>query len=928
MPTQYTGRTEALASAIIAAASQTDVTATGTVAARSLGDRFLDWVTLKDWGAIGDGVTDDTVAWQTACEAIDNNILVITEGTYIIGDKGTVTNKGAIFVHKGAILKLKDGTILNTDSSSNHFTPILRIEGVDGFVIDGIEIDGNRDGQTYPATLSNFGRGGSNSRRHNGCIEVCSNGVDKSKNITIQNSTIYNSYLSGCMFIQCEGVRITNNTTKNNTWNGFGGGENTDVIASGNKSYRDGVSTDFPDTQNSGDRGAFQFRELGSGVTTATDGLPIITGTDRTNTSIIIVNNYIEESCVIGAFIRACKGGIMTNNTVKNVGYSRASTDYIPAALWMEWGDGQVRDNNIIQDRDNSASGWLKPDAIVAFGLTGDGGQGSAQAQDVLIDGTYTVSVTGNKIYCGQNYDGVVNYTTDARKEINFLRGIRSDIGANLDGNTIEGTESSFISLLADQNFSALWPKRIKIRNNIMWNSTASNPITITGGAGSPAGSLEDIEITGNTIFDLRSVATGGEDRIVIHMVSNFTSVPVINLNISRNTVDCSNSADAAKLYLFTRLRGDETSYSIRVHNNRVNTPSALATMTKFAALSIKDNTVQSPTSGFAFALAANCGMLEISENKFLGCTSSLGVFTPGAFTMDVLIMKGNTFTGSTTTFMSGLTPGVCPKVFDYSGNANLMTISNDPASLADGSGVTVTSSTRPNFKLGEFILSSFSLDLQGIWLSPYVSANGAIAIRLENETTGTIDLGAGAFRIVKRELRTTDLHAAVVYDPPSLAINGGTSTTLTVNGAQLGDFAIASFDKNMNAVSMFAYVSAANTVTVILQNQSGTLQDLASGVLKAIVVPKDSVSGITGTATYDPASLNDGDGVTTTVTVTGARLGDIAMVSFSLDLQGIICHAWVSAADTVSVRFQNETTGVLDLGSGTITCSIDSNLI
>jgi hypothetical protein len=74
------------------------------------------------------------------------------------------------------------------------------------------------------------------------------------------------------------------------------------------------------------------------------------------------------------------------------------------------------------------------------------------------------------------------------------------------------------------------------------------------------------------------------------------------------------------------------------------------------------------------------------------------------------------------------------------------------------------------------------------------------------------------------------------------------------------------------------------------------------------------------GSKTYDPPSLNDGDGTTTTVTVTGAALGDYAdNVSFSNDLQGITVTGWVSAANTVSVRFQNETGGVVDLASGTL---------
>lgn len=78
-------------------------------------------------------------------------------------------------------------------------------------------------------------------------------------------------------------------------------------------------------------------------------------------------------------------------------------------------------------------------------------------------------------------------------------------------------------------------------------------------------------------------------------------------------------------------------------------------------------------------------------------------------------------------------------------------------------------------------------------------------------------------------------------------------------------------------------------------------------------------LTGVSGTVIYDPGNLADGQGVTTTVTVTGAALGDYAEASFSLDLQGIALTAWVSAADTVSVRFQNETGAPIDLASGTI---------
>lgn len=74
----------------------------------------------------------------------------------------------------------------------------------------------------------------------------------------------------------------------------------------------------------------------------------------------------------------------------------------------------------------------------------------------------------------------------------------------------------------------------------------------------------------------------------------------------------------------------------------------------------------------------------------------------------------------------------------------------------------------------------------------------------------------------------------------------------------------------------------------------------------------------LSGSATLDPTSLVDGAGATMTITVTGAALGDFAMVAAPYDLSGISVTAYVSAASTVSVRIQNESGGTLDLASGT----------
>lgn len=71
-------------------------------------------------------------------------------------------------------------------------------------------------------------------------------------------------------------------------------------------------------------------------------------------------------------------------------------------------------------------------------------------------------------------------------------------------------------------------------------------------------------------------------------------------------------------------------------------------------------------------------------------------------------------------------------------------------------------------------------------------------------------------------------------------------------------------------------------------------------------------------TTTYDPGSLADGAGETSgDITVTGAELGDFVEVAAPYDLQGILATAYVSAADTVKIRLQNETGGTIDLASG-----------
>lgn len=73
-------------------------------------------------------------------------------------------------------------------------------------------------------------------------------------------------------------------------------------------------------------------------------------------------------------------------------------------------------------------------------------------------------------------------------------------------------------------------------------------------------------------------------------------------------------------------------------------------------------------------------------------------------------------------------------------------------------------------------------------------------------------------------------------------------------------------------------------------------------------------------TFTWDPGSLDDGVGETSSaIAVPGAVLGStIVQCVAPYDLQGITLSAWVDAANSCKARLQNETTGTINLASGT----------
>jgi hypothetical protein len=76
----------------------------------------------------------------------------------------------------------------------------------------------------------------------------------------------------------------------------------------------------------------------------------------------------------------------------------------------------------------------------------------------------------------------------------------------------------------------------------------------------------------------------------------------------------------------------------------------------------------------------------------------------------------------------------------------------------------------------------------------------------------------------------------------------------------------------------------------------------------------------LTGSETWDPSAIADGNEETKDITVNGASLGDIVQCSFSLDVADLGLTGAVVAADTVTAQLWDNAGGAdINLGSGTV---------
>jgi hypothetical protein len=174
---------------LVNSAGAVSFTAAGTGAvARSVQSKERDIVSVKDFGAFGDGVTDDTAAIQAAVNASDN--VWVPEGTYKV--------TSSIAVNKAMTIRV-DGTIQTTGYQYQVNPPSIFLITADNVIIEG---SGTLLGPGIftHAVITNI--------QHIPSLIK----VNSADNVTIQNLTFIDVPQAGVIYIDSDYIKIVNNT--------------------------------------------------------------------------------------------------------------------------------------------------------------------------------------------------------------------------------------------------------------------------------------------------------------------------------------------------------------------------------------------------------------------------------------------------------------------------------------------------------------------------------------------------------------------------------------------------------------------------------------------------------------------------------------------------------------------------------------------
>ncbi|TIN98298.1 MAG: hypothetical protein E5Y03_25045 [Mesorhizobium sp.] len=422
-------------------------------------------------------------------------------------------------------------------------------------------------------------------------------------------------------------------------------------------------------------------------------------------------------------------------------------------------------------------------------------------------------------------------------------------------------------------------------------NSTGygqSNALGISINQGSLPDQVSDVTVVGNTVRNVQRYTAAG-----INDFASISAAGVFNCTISGNVISESQSGGII-------LRGNCRSISVN-GNGISNVEYTGVYVSASVDIAVAGNTIKGVALSRGISILGASAHVAVTGNIVVD-SHTAGILVQSATQVAV---TGNSVRDSRSGGARLMTYGIHigGSVSDAVATGNIIknTVS-DPLRNVDSPTNFLNGG---NSEEGTWRIRSDNFHLfhdGGIYKALFMTLTARAASGIANVTL-FVDSADNRLKFKDSSANThvlIPLEATATVDPASLAPGQRTATaTIAVTGAALGDIVKASFSLNLAPVRLVAWVSANGTVSYYFENPAALLA---------------------GSATYDAASIAAGAEVTTTVTVTGAAVGDAVVgMSHGVDQAGLTIDGYVSAANTVTAVVRNGTAGAIDLASATL---------
>lgn len=451
---------------------------TGAVT-RTVESKLRDVVSVKDFGAVGDGVADDTAAIQAALNAGVGKSVYFPAGSYAINAALSVSANTCVYSEIGAATVTQ-----STAAGTNAFT----LSG-DGITIDGLKIVGPNSG------------GGSAVR------------ADGRNNPTIKNCQVQN-WLFGIQLRGCKNSTVTGNRIWGGTYNASSA---SDIIIFGSSaapSNRTIITNNF--CLSNTDNGIYVDTNSGDRETII-QGNVVVTCSDNGFDERADGSNYRRNGIIVGYNGGTNSRAVISGNIVRNAPYAGIYTqgatlpagDVVVSANLVSrcgWGtaypgDGSIRAGILIASGgQDSISGNVIIDCSTAgIKYSPDFARNLANGHRPVIASNIIARTAGIGIFMTNRPFGVqvcANRIINSTAESVYFQTTNnpSDIGNVLvDGNHIDTTSTSG-GILFDALYSTTYDNKVS-NNKILGNDNTNVSVFNSG-----VYVRGKVQISGNTI--------------------------------------------------------------------------------------------------------------------------------------------------------------------------------------------------------------------------------------------------------------------------------------------------------------------------------------------------------------------------------------------------------------------------------------------